>query len=134
MPRLLAPRRPGRRGGHRPADAPPSLDQLAAAARTVVAREDREYFGFAAGPAFETPKFPNTPVLRFLQHPALTADAPGAADVASRALSAMARSDLHDTVEGGFFRYATRRDWSVPHIRAHAHRQRRSRRGGARRG
>ncbi|MDZ5145569.1 thioredoxin domain-containing protein [Microbacterium testaceum] len=98
-----------------PADAPPSLDQLAAAARTVVAREDREYFGFAAGPAFETPKFPNTPVLRFLQHPALTADARDTADVASRALSAMARSDLHDTVEGGFFRYATRRDWSVPH-------------------
>ena len=42
-------------------------------------------------------------------------EVPDAADVASRALSAMARSDLHDTVEGGFFRYATRRDWSVPH-------------------
>ena len=98
-----------------PADALPSLEQLAAAARTVAAREDREYFGFAAGPAFETPKFPNTPVLRFLQHAALASDAPDAAGVASRALAAMAGSDLHDTVEGGFFRYATRRDWSVPH-------------------
>ena len=98
-----------------PAAAPPTLDRLAAAARTVVSREDREYAGFAAGPAFETPKFPNTPVLRFLQHPALAPEVPDAAAVASRALSAMVGSDLHDTVEGGFFRYATRRDWSVPH-------------------
>ncbi|KTS91181.1 thioredoxin, partial [Microbacterium testaceum] len=98
-----------------PADAPPTLEKLAAAARTVVAREDREYAGFAAGPAFETPKFPTTPVLRFLQHPALASDVPDAAAVTSRALAAMAASDLHDTVEGGFFRYATRRDWSVPH-------------------
>ncbi|MBD8478730.1 thioredoxin domain-containing protein [Microbacterium sp. CFBP 8794] len=98
------------------ADAPPTLDQLAAAARTVAAREDREYSGFAAGPAFETPKFPNTPVLRFLQHPALVDAAPEAAPVASRALAAMRDSELHDTVDGGFFRYATRRDWSVPHF------------------
>lgn len=98
-----------------PADAAPTLDQLAAAARSVAAREDREYGGFAAGPAFETPKFPNTPVLRFLQHLALSPDVPEAADVASRALAAMVASDLHDSVEGGFFRYATRRDWSVPH-------------------
>lgn len=99
-----------------PADALPSLDALATAARAVVAREDREYGGFAAGPAFETPKFPNTPVLRFLQHPALAAPVPDAAAVASRALAAMTGSDLHDAVEGGFFRYATRRDWSVPHF------------------
>ncbi|MFJ4038147.1 thioredoxin domain-containing protein [Microbacterium sp. NPDC090007] len=98
-----------------PADAPPTLAQLAGAARAVAQREDRDDGGFAAGPAFETPKFPNTPVLRFLQHPALAEQAPEAASVASRALAAMARSDLHDTVDGGFFRYATRRDWSVPH-------------------
>ena len=35
--------------------------------------------------------------------------------VADRALAAMAASPLRDPVEGGFFRYATRRDWSVPH-------------------
>ena len=28
----------------------------------------------------------------------------------------MAASPLRDAVEGGFFRYATRRDWSVPHF------------------
>lgn len=98
-----------------PATAPPSLDQLAEAARTVVAREDGEFGGFAAGAELETPKFPNTPVLRFLQHGALADEVPHAADVASRALAAMAASELHDPVDGGFFRYATRRDWSVPH-------------------
>ncbi len=99
-----------------PATAPPSLDQLAEAARTVVAREDGEFGGFAAGAELETPKFPNTPVLRFLQHGALADEVPHAADVASRALAAMAASELHDPVDGGFFRYATRRDWSVPHF------------------
>lgn len=98
-----------------PATAPPPLDQLAEAARTVVAREDGEFGGFAAGAELETPKFPNTPVLRFLQHGALADEVPHAADVASRALAAMAASELHDPVDGGFFRYATRRDWSVPH-------------------
>jgi uncharacterized protein len=94
----------------------PTLAALAAAAREVVAREDVVHGGFAAGESLETPKFPNVPVLRFLQHPALAADAPEAAPVAARAIAAMAASDLHDEVEGGFFRYATRRDWSVPHF------------------
>ncbi len=30
-------------------------------------------------------------------------------------LTAMASGGLYDDVEGGFFRYATRRDWTVPH-------------------
>jgi uncharacterized protein YyaL (SSP411 family) len=30
-------------------------------------------------------------------------------------LTAMAERGLYDEVEGGFFRYATRRDWTVPH-------------------
>ncbi|QEW03693.1 thioredoxin domain-containing protein [Microbacterium lushaniae] len=97
------------------ADAPPSLDELAAAARGVAAAEDREHGGFAAGLGMESPKFPNVPVLRFLACEALAEAAPDAADVARRALRAMADSELHDPVEGGFFRYATRRDWTVPH-------------------
>ncbi|MFG6474948.1 thioredoxin domain-containing protein [Microbacterium sp. P06] len=91
----------------------PNLDQLAEAARGLTAREDPDYGGFAAGSGLETPKFPTVPALRFLQSPAL-ADASAAA-VARRAVDAMASSELHDPVDGGFFRYATRRDWSVPH-------------------
>ena len=35
--------------------------------------------------------------------------------MASRALAAMRDGGLRDPVEGGFFRYATRRDWTEPH-------------------
>ncbi|MCC4249627.1 DUF255 domain-containing protein [Microbacterium testaceum] len=97
------------------ADAIPDADVLANAVTDVVSREDLEFGGFAAGASLDSPKFPNTPVLRLLQHPALASLVPGAAGVASRALSAMSGSELRDPVEGGFFRYATRRDWTVPH-------------------
>ncbi len=94
----------------------PSVDELTEAARALVAGEDREHGGFAAGTAMESPKFPNVPVLRLLAAAPLAEAVPEASAVARRALAAMAASDLHDTVEGGFFRYATRRDWSVPHF------------------
>jgi uncharacterized protein YyaL (SSP411 family) len=55
-----------------------------------------------------------TPALGFLQHAARDAGA-RTEDVADRALAAMAASPLRDAVDGGFFRYATRRDWSEPH-------------------
>ena len=34
----------------------------------------------------------------------------------ARTLLAMARGGTYDHVEGGFFRYSTTRDWSVPHF------------------
>lgn len=91
----------------------PTVADLAAAARSLADREDREFGGFGGG---EGPKFPVATALRFLQHPLLREHAADAAAVADRALSAMAASPLRDAVEGGFFRYATRRDWSVPHF------------------
>ncbi|QAY58606.1 thioredoxin domain-containing protein [Microbacterium protaetiae] len=94
----------------------PDLDALAAAARTALAREDREYGGFApAGATMATPKFPTVPLLRFLQAPALADVVPEATATVDRALRAMASAPLRDAVDGGFFRYATRRDWTVPH-------------------
>jgi uncharacterized protein YyaL (SSP411 family) len=36
-------------------------------------------------------------------------------EVVRATLTAMAEGGLYDGVQGGFFRYATRRDWSVPH-------------------
>ncbi len=90
---------------------PPSLADLAAAARALAAREDPLFGGFGGGA--EAPKFPVATALRFLQ--AVRADEPDAAAVTTRTLAAMAASPLRDPVEGGFFRYATRRDWTVPH-------------------
>jgi len=95
----------------------PGLDELAEAARAVLGREDPEYGGFAPpGATMATPKFPTVPVLRFLQAPALAEALPDAGRAARRALAAMAASELRDEVDGGFFRYATRRDWTVPHF------------------
>ncbi|MEZ7755891.1 DUF255 domain-containing protein [Microbacterium paraoxydans] len=87
----------------------PDVAALAEAARGLAAREDTEFGGFGGAP-----KFPVATTLRFLEAPLIRAAAPEAAAAAERALAAMAASDLRDA-DGGFFRYATRRDWTVPH-------------------
>ncbi len=70
--------------------------------------EDTVHGGFGGAP-----KFPVTPVLQFLLARASLGDAV-AHGLAERTLDAMAASPLLD-LDGGFFRYATRRDWSEPH-------------------
>ncbi|MFE6736697.1 thioredoxin domain-containing protein [Microbacterium sp. NPDC057650] len=80
----------------------PTPAQLTDAAAQVASREDRVYGGFGGAP-----KFPVATTLRFLQ-------AVGPVEVVDRALTAMAGSELRDE-DGGFFRYATQRDWTVPH-------------------
>jgi uncharacterized protein YyaL (SSP411 family) len=92
----------------------PTLGELAVAAASLASREDPQFGGFGGG-GIETPKFPVATALRFLQARAVRQADPAAAAVADRALAAMAASPLRDEVEGGFFRYATRRDWTVPH-------------------
>ncbi|MBD3942452.1 thioredoxin domain-containing protein [Microbacterium sp. NEAU-LLC] len=94
--------------------ATPTADELVAAADMLAAREDPRHGGFG-DPAVPAPKFPVATALRFLQAPLVRERAPAAAAVADRALAAMAASPLRDPVEGGFFRYATRPDWTVPH-------------------
>ena len=87
------------------ADFAPAIDALAAA-------EDLEHGGFG-----DAPKFPVTPVLRFLlDRGARSAEhSPEAAGLADRTLKAMATSALRDPVDGGFFRYSTQADWTDPH-------------------
>lgn len=60
------------------------------------------------------PKFPVAPVIQFLLERGSLGH-PDAAALAHRMLRAMAHSELRDPIEGGFFRYSTRRDWSEPH-------------------
>ncbi|WP_040165996.1 thioredoxin domain-containing protein [Microbacterium gorillae] len=86
----------------------PDATALAGVVERILAGEDPAHGGFPSGPA----QFPVLPLLRFL----LDRDAPDAAHAAARrALSAMRTGDLFDRVDGGLFRYATRRDWSEPH-------------------
>lgn len=82
--------------------APDAVD-LDAAAAAIAALDDPEFGGLGSGP-----KFPNAPVLAFFaEH--------GPRVFAERGLAIMAASPLRDPVDGGFFRYATRRDWTDPH-------------------
>lgn len=87
----------------------PTAASLTGAAEAIAAREDAMFGGFEGAP-----KFPVATTLGFLQQPAVRREAPDAAAAAERALKAMAASDLRDA-DGGFFRYATQRDWTVPH-------------------
>ncbi len=91
----------------RPEVAAAEID-FASVVAQLVAQEDVQYGGFGGAP-----KFPVTPVLRMLVDRGSGGD-DAAAALAARCLDAMAASDLRD-VDGGFFRYATRRDWTEPH-------------------
>ena len=96
----------------------PIAEMLDAAVDELAGYEDGEFGGFGGAP-----KFPVVPVLLFLLERAATGDRPALA-LATRALFAISGQDqprersiaaLRDRVDGGFFRYATKRDWSDPH-------------------
>jgi uncharacterized protein len=87
----------------------PTDSDFAAVVRTLAEYEDAEFGGFGAAP-----KFPVVPVLAMLLDRSDGGDAI-AEGLARRTLAAMAASPLRDPASGGFFRYATRRDWSEPH-------------------
>ena len=87
----------------------PDQAQLDAIVTALVEYEDTEFGGFGGAP-----KFPNSPVLHFVQAQAACGNGEAEA-LATRLLSTYASSDLRDDVEGGFFRYATKRDFTEPH-------------------
>lgn len=87
----------------------PDAAALAHAAETIAATEDHVFGGFGGAP-----KFPMATTLRYLQAPLVRRESPEAAAAAERTFAAIAGSDLRDA-DGGIFRYATQRDWSVPH-------------------
>src|SRR5690606_19534707 len=84
----------------------PTDDELRAAVVELAGFEDPLLGGFGTDA-----KFPNAPVIAFLAERA-AAD-PAAATLARRLYDATLA--LRDPVEGGFFRYAVRRDWTEPH-------------------
>ncbi|MGA1838902.1 DUF255 domain-containing protein [Herbiconiux sp. 11R-BC] len=107
--RALADREAGTAAGTGEGEArvaPVAGAVLDAVVAELAAYEDAQFGGFGGAP-----KFPVATVLRFL----LAAGTAPATALALRTLRAMAASELRDPVEGGFFRYATRRDWSEPH-------------------
>lgn len=72
---------------------------------------DEDFGGFGADQ-----KFPQTATLHFLLDLWARSNEPRAKEVAQRTLQAMAGGGMYDHVHGGFFRYSTTRDFSVPHF------------------
>ncbi len=84
------------------------VDSLLEAA---TAAYDPEYGGFG-----NAPKFPQTDaILLLLEQSQLRSD-PRLHQMAVHTLERMAEGGTYDHVEGGFFRYSTTQDWSVPHF------------------
>ncbi len=101
---------------HAPSPGQIDPDAPAAIARAIVDGYDEEFAGFGTAP-----KFPQTDALRYLLLLYRRDRVAGKADerlydVLARTALAMARGGMYDHVEGGFFRYSTTRDWSIPHF------------------
>jgi uncharacterized protein YyaL (SSP411 family) len=77
----------------------------------VKAAYDPEYGGFG-----NAPKFPQTDAILLLLEQAVIRSDDELRRMAVHTLEAMARGGTYDHVEGGFFRYSTTQDWSVPHF------------------
>ncbi len=71
---------------------------------------DGAYGGFGAGQ-----KFPNPAAVEFLLSAYHDKRDPETKTMITATLDGMMNSPLNDGVESGFFRYATRRDWTSPH-------------------
>ncbi len=85
-------------------------DTTATVLKSIAGQFDPVYGGFGT-----QPKFPHPDALRLvLEEYARTAD-PALREIAERTLHGMADGGMYDGFAGGFFRYSTTRDWSVPH-------------------
>ncbi len=96
-------------------DAPgeaPDAEVLLAAADAAVRGADREHGGFGRG----GPKFPQPGRIDLLLQAYAETGHDEALRVAVETLDAMATGGMYDHVGGGFHRYATDRQWTVPHF------------------
>jgi len=71
---------------------------------------DPQFGGFG-----REPKFPQPKVLRFVLDEYRRFGYPELATMIHKPLAAMAGGGMYDRVAGGFFRYATTRQWDIPH-------------------
>ena len=92
-----------------PSDLDPNT--TATVLRSIAGQFDSVYGGFGS-----QPKFPHPDALRLvLEEYARTRD-PALREIAEKTLHGMADGGMYDRFAGGFFRYSTTRDWSVPHF------------------
>ncbi|HYS98798.1 MAG TPA: DUF255 domain-containing protein [Candidatus Dormibacteraeota bacterium] len=77
---------------------------------SVTSAYDPEYGGFG-----NAPKFPQTDAILLLLEQAVLRSDDSLRQRAVHTLEKMTGGGTYDHVEGGFFRYSTTQDWSVPH-------------------
>lgn len=84
---------------------------IAHVADQITQSYDEEYGGFGGAP-----KFPMVDALDFLLQEHRVTREQRLYDMVAKSLLAMSSAGMYDHAEGGFFRYSTTRDWSVPHF------------------
>ncbi len=94
-----------------PVPVPPPPEGVAEVLTAIQTQYDRAYGGIGAAP-----KFPMPDVWELLLARYSLAGESWAGGMAVRTLDVMAGGALYDSAEGGFFRYSTNREWSVPHF------------------
>ena len=94
-------------------EQPGEIDEglLETAAQRAVSNADREHGGFGRGQ-----KFPQTGRLHLLMQAHERTGRDAFREVAVEALDAMGEGGLRDHAGGGFHRYVTDREWTVPHF------------------
>jgi len=93
------------------AAVPLSAVLLSGAVEALSDHFDERFGGFGGAP-----KFPPHPALRLLLFEHRRTGEARALAMARKTMDAMAREGIHDQVGGGFHRYATDREWFVPHF------------------
>ncbi|MBC7842173.1 MAG: thioredoxin domain-containing protein [Gemmatimonadaceae bacterium] len=86
-------------------------DTINAAVATMLRLYDTEHHGFG-----DAPKFPHAMALDFLLRHGTRHGDERVLGVVTESFLAMARGGIHDQIGGGFARYATDREWIVPHF------------------
>ncbi len=81
-------------------------------ARSALRSFDRAFGGFGEN----GPKFPQPQRIELLLRAGQTVDDPEFAEAATATLDAMGHGGIYDHLGGGFHRYATDREWQVPHF------------------
>jgi uncharacterized protein len=76
----------------------------------IASRFDSVHGGFG-----DSPKFPHSGALRLALLEYYLQGHKAALNIVKKTLSEMGAGGIYDKVEGGFFRYSTTRDWSIPH-------------------
>ncbi len=102
----------GKRASHEPVAPNVLVPAMVERVADVIADSyDPEFGGFG-----DAPKFPQPEVLDFLLSEWRVRNEPRWYEMVERTMLEMSRGGMYDHVEGGFFRYSTTRDWSIPHF------------------